>query len=91
MNDDKNYGTVAGETVDDATLEAWNDAVDRRFLPEAGRPRGRPRLDQEGVSDRLQVRLGPGLRKALEDRAAASRHSRSQIVREALSEYLAPT
>ncbi|MBO0693156.1 MAG: ribbon-helix-helix protein, CopG family [Acidimicrobiaceae bacterium] len=41
-----------------------------------------------GPADTLPVRLDPGLRKAVDDQAAAEHTTASEVVREALRRYL---
>jgi hypothetical protein len=48
---------------------------------------GRPPMGA-GPADTLPVRLDPGLRKAVDDRAAAEHTTASEVVREALRRYL---
>jgi hypothetical protein len=90
MNKTKDYGTVAGMPVTEATLAEWNDEIERRFPPDepALERRGRPSLGSGGESSVLQVRIEPELREALESRVRADGLSRSELTREALREYL---
>lgn len=89
MTDKNSYGrTKTG-------LELTEEQLDRMAKEaEAGldvsklrRRPGRPAMGS-GPADTLPVRLDPELRKAVDDRAAAEHTTASDVVREALRQYL---
>jgi hypothetical protein len=84
-----NYGTHKdGTPVTEAEVQAWTDEAERGYDIPALRKRGRPALG-DGPSAVVPVRLDDALEAALEARAGAEQVSRSEVIREALREYLA--
>ena len=85
----KILGVSGGQPITQADVERMADEAERGYddaqLRRAGR--GRPPLG-DGPARAVQARLDPDLHAALERRAKADHKSTSEIVREALHEYL---
>lgn len=89
MTNQDTYRTAAGHVLTDAEIEALADEVATDPSAESVvRRRGRPTLG-DGPSHLVPVRLDGELLKQLRDRAHHDRTTNSQIVREALRNYLA--
>jgi hypothetical protein len=82
--------TKAGSVLTSAKIDRLADEAEKGYdLTKAKRVRtGRPSLGAQGESPRVQVRLDPGLAKALRSRARRERRSVSDVAREALRQYL---
>ena len=82
-------GVSGGQPVDQADVDRMADEAERGYgdaqLRRTGR--GRPSLGN-GPARAVQARLDPELHAALEQRAKADHKTSSEIVREALHEYL---
>lgn len=86
----KDYGrTPDGEPITDALVERLADKAERGFdTDEIIRRRGgRPPLGSSAASVE-SVRLDPDLRDALRERAQREGRTSSDVIREALREYL---
>ena len=89
MVDKKSYGrSKAGVELTDEVLKRMADEAEAGLdVTKLRRRPGRPPMGS-GPADTLPVRLDPGLRKAVDDRAAAEHTTASEVVREALRRYL---
>jgi uncharacterized protein (DUF4415 family) len=91
MTDPKTYGRTAnGQPIDDAMIEALADEAEAGYGPAqfAGRRgRGRPPLG-EAAKTVESVRLDPELRARLAERAQATGTTPSEVIREALRQFL---
>lgn len=89
MTKKKILGVSGGLAINQADVERMADEAERGFsntqLRHIGR--GRPTLG-DGPAKAVQARLDPELHAALERRAKADHKTSSEIVREALHEYL---
>lgn len=88
----RTYGrTASGKLVTDAVIEQLADEADRDYEPGQlqGRRRGpgRPRLGADAKSVE-SVRLEPALRAQAAQRAADEGVTVSEVIRQALREYL---
>lgn len=91
MGDEKTYKTKSGKVLTDADIEAIADEAERGYDVDAlrGRRRGRGRpMIGEAPSEVVPVRLDPALRQAVEARAGADDTTASDIIRQALREFL---
>lgn len=75
------------ELTDDVLDRMAKDAEDGLDTSRLQRRPGRPAMGS-GPADSFPVRLDPELRKALDDRAATDHTTASDIVRDALRQYL---
>ena len=89
MADKTSYGrTKAGiELTEDVLDRMANEAETGLDVTKLRRRPGRPAMGS-GPADTLPVRLDPELRKAVDARAAAEHTTASDVVREALRQYL---
>ncbi len=87
MKTPKVYGTSGGVEITDALIERLAEEAERGFDPERLRPRGRPRMGN-AVAKVAQVRLPPELSEALAQRAKRDNTAPSEVIRQALREYL---
>jgi predicted HicB family RNase H-like nuclease len=82
-------GTSGGQEITQHDIERMADEAERGYseaeLRHVGR--GRPAMG-DGPAKAVQARLDPELHAALERRAKADQKTSSEIVREALQEYL---
>ena len=89
MTKKKILGTSGGQAITQTDVERMADEAERGYsgaqLRHVGR--GRPALG-DGPARAIQARLDPELHAALERRARADQKTSSEIVREALHEYL---
>jgi predicted HicB family RNase H-like nuclease len=89
MNKKKILGASGGQEITQLDIEQMADEAERGYsdtqLRHAGR--GRPAMG-DGPAKAVQARLDPELHAALERRAKADQKTSSEIVREALHEYL---
>ena len=85
----KILGVSGGQPITQADVERMADEAERGYGDEQLRRvgRGRPTLGS-GPAKAVQARLDPELHAALERRAKADHKTSSEIVREALHEYL---
>ncbi len=88
-DDSIEYGLASGEVVAGEELDSLGDAfASGEYHPKIIRPRGRPLLG-DAPSKILQVRLDPELAEKLSTRAGEEHKSNSEIMRQALTKYLA--
>jgi hypothetical protein len=82
--------TAGGDELTEQDIEALADEAERGYdLDKATKVTvGRPSLGATGASPRVQVRVDPGLAKALRARARKEHRSVSEIARTALREYV---
>ena len=89
MTKKKVLGVSGGQPITQSDIERMADEAERGYgdaqLRRAGR--GRPSLG-DAPAKAVQARLDPQLHAALEQRAKADHKTSSEIVREALHEYL---
>ena len=89
MTMEKVLGVSGGQPITQSDIERMADEAERGYgdagLRHAGR--GRPSLG-DGPARAVQARLDPQLHAALEQRAKEDHKTSSEIVREALHEYL---
>lgn len=83
----KSYGTSGGVKITDAVIERLADEAERGFDPARLHPRGRPPMGAAAAKV-TQVRLPPDLSEALAERAARDHLVPSEVIRQALREYL---
>ena len=85
----KILGVSGGQPITQADVERMADEAERGYGADQLRHvgRGRPALGS-GAAKAVQARLDPELHAALECRAKADHKTASEIVREALREYL---
>ncbi|MGH2364680.1 MAG: CopG family transcriptional regulator [Chloroflexota bacterium] len=83
----KSYGTSGGVEITDALIERLADEAERGFDPAKLHPRGRPPIGAAAAKV-TQVRLPPDLSQALAERAAHDHIVPSEVIRNALREYL---
>jgi len=86
------YGrTSSGEPITDTTIEQLADEAERGYEPGQLRGKrrgpGRPPLGRTAKSVE-SVRLSPGLRAAAEQRATDDGITVSEVIRQALQDYL---
>jgi hypothetical protein len=88
MADNSHGRTTAGVELTDEVLDKMaKEAENGLDVSKLRRRPGRPAMGS-APAESLPVRLDPELRRALADRAAADNTSASEIVREALRQYL---
>jgi hypothetical protein len=87
MNEKKIYGYSGGIAITDDLIEQYVAEAERGYTDEQLR-RGRPYLGS-AVAKTVQVKLSPELHSLLEKRVATDGKSRSEVVRDALTKYLA--
>lgn len=89
MADKKTYGrSKSGVELTDEVLQRMaEDAEAGLDVTKLRRRPGRPPMGT-GPADTLPVRLDPGLRQAVDERAASEHTTASEVVREALRRYL---
>lgn len=89
MADRKSYGrSKSGVELTDEVLQRMAEEAEAGLdVTKLRRRPGRPPMGS-GPAETLPVRLDPGLRKAVDDRAAAEHTTASEVVREALRRYL---
>jgi hypothetical protein len=85
----KSYGrTNAGVELTDAVLERMaKEAENGLDITKLRRRPGRPAMGS-GPAESLPVRLDPELRQALNERATAENRTTSDVVRDALRQFL---
>jgi hypothetical protein len=89
MADGKSYTTKTGRKLSDAEIEALADEAERGYDVEElkQRRRGRPLLGS-APAEVVPVRLDPDLKRAVEARAEAEHTTLSEVIREALRQFL---
>lgn len=91
MSEGTAYTTRTGKVLTDADIEAMADEAERGYdvdaLRQRRRGRGRPMIG-EAPSEVVPVRLDPALRQAVEARAEADDTTASDIIRQALRNFL---
>lgn len=75
------------ELTDDVLDHMAKEAEDGLDTSRLRRRRGRPAMGS-GPAESFPVRLDPGLRKALDQRAKINHTTASDVIREALRQYL---
>lgn len=83
------YPTKSGKVLNDAGVEVLADDVERDYDVEAlkTRRRGRPLLGS-APAEVVPVRLDPELKEAVESRAKRDHSTTSEIIRQAIREFL---
>lgn len=76
--------TIDGKPVTDEQIRAWADDAERGFDVEQLRRRGRPRLNPDGPSVVIPVRMDDDLLDALNEKAEHVGLSRSEAIRQAI-------
>lgn len=92
MSEDS-HGTSGGVELTDESVEELADQAEEGYDPaqlQRRSRRGRPPLGQSAASV-FHVRLPPALRDALEQAADARQTTPSEIVRQALHQFLSPS
>lgn len=87
---DSDYGTSGGFELTEDQLQALAEEAERGYETEQLRSRlrrGRPPMGNEAATV-FHVRLPPRLREALEHAADAKQTTPSDIVRQAIAEYV---
>ena len=90
MTKSKTYQTKTGRALSDAEVEAISQEVetaDYDVEELKARRRGRPTMGS-GPADVVPVRLDPELREAVEARASEDDTTTSDVIRQALREFL---
>ncbi len=90
MTESKTYRTMAGRVLDDKDLESISNEVESATYDVEdlkGRRRGRPTMGS-GPADVVPVRLDPELRDALQAHAVAEHTTASDVIRQALKDFL---
>ena len=89
MADRKSHTTKTGRILSDAEIEALADEAERGYDVEElqQRRRGRPLLGT-APAEVVPVRLDPDLKRAVEARAEAEHTTLSEVIREALRQFL---
>jgi hypothetical protein len=90
MTKSKTYHTKTGRDLSDADVEAISQEVesaDYDVEELKARRRGRPTMGS-GPADVVPVRLDPELREAVEARASEDDTTTSDVIRQALREFL---
>jgi uncharacterized protein (DUF4415 family) len=89
MADGKPYKTKTGRILSDAEIEALADEAEHGYEVEElkQRRRGRPLLGS-APAEVVPVRLDPDLKRAVEARAEADHTTLSEVIREALRQFL---
>lgn len=87
------YKIKGGTVLTDTEIEALAEKAERGEYPGTPgewivRPKGRPSLANEPLVT-LTVKVTPSMRKALDEKAAASGESRSQFLRSVLEKAIA--
>ena len=89
MSDDKTIGVSGGMPINQEDIERLADEAEKGYDDDQiRRGRGRPPIGK-GPARTVQARLDPELYDALAHRVEADHTSPSQIVRDALHDYLA--
>lgn len=89
MPEKKIYGTNKdGRPITDELIEEYVAEAEAGYDLDKLRPRGRPRMGK-GPAKSFPVRLDPALRASLNERAEHEGRTASEILRDALREYLA--
>lgn len=83
------YRTKSGKVLSDAGVEALADEAERDYDVEVleTRRRGRPLLGS-APAEVVPVRLDPELKQAVESRAERDHSTTSEIIRQAIREFL---
>ncbi len=90
MTEPKTHRTRSGRTLTDKEIDALsNEVAETDYNVEAlkTRRRGRPPMGS-GPADVVPVRIDPELRAAIEARAEAEHTTTSEIIREAIRQFL---
>jgi hypothetical protein len=88
MPEKKIYGTTKdGRPITDELIEEYVAEAEAGYDLDKLRPRGRPRMGAAPAKS-FPVRLDPELRAALDERAEHDGRAASEVVREALRQYL---
>jgi predicted transcriptional regulator len=81
----ENY--INGKPVSDAQIQEWADEAERGYDVAELKRRGRPRMGS-AAAHVTTIRLDPELESALDSRAEHDHASRSDVIRDALREWL---
>ena len=85
----KKYKTATGKELSDQDIQEISDTLpDEKFDVDAIRRRGRPSLGK-GPAQLVPVRIDPDLMAKVRERVTADDSTTSQVVRDALAQYLA--
>jgi len=90
MTESKTYRTKTGKVLDDDDLECISSEVESATYDVEvlkTRRRGRPTMGS-GPADVVPVRLDPELHDALQARAVAEHTTASDVIRQALKDFL---
>jgi len=89
MANGKPYSTKTGRNLTNTDIEALADEAERGYDVEElkQRRRGRPLLGS-APAEVVPVRLDPDLKRAVEARAEAEHTTLSEVIREALRQFL---
>jgi predicted DNA-binding protein len=88
MPEKKSYGkTKSGVEITDELIEQYVAEAEEGLDLDKLRPRGRPRMGAAPAKS-FPVRLDPDLRAALDERAEHDGRPASEVIREALRQYL---
>jgi hypothetical protein len=90
MTESKSHKTKTGRLLSDADVEAISREVETEDYDVEelkAKRRGRPRMGS-GPADVVPVRLDPELREAVEARASEDDTTTSDVIRQALREFL---
>lgn len=90
MNDPKTYRTKSGRVLKDSDLDAISadvESAEYDIEQLKTRRRGRPAMGS-AAAEVVPVRLDPALREAVESRAKSDKTTTSDVIRQALKEFL---
>jgi predicted transcriptional regulator len=79
--------SINGKAVSDAQIQAWADEAERSYDVAELKRRGRPRMGSAAAYV-MTIRLDPELESALDSSAQHDHSSRSDVIRDALREWL---
>jgi hypothetical protein len=81
------HGTVGGVEITDAIIDRLVENAEAGYPGVTARRAGRPAMGQ-GPATTVAVRLDPTLHQALVERVEGENSNASQVIRDALREYL---
>ncbi|MDF2989498.1 MAG: hypothetical protein K0S37_12 [Microbacterium sp.] len=82
-----NHGTVGGVEITEEVIDRLVTNAEAGFPGVTARRAGRPAMG-EGPATTVAVRLDPSLHQALVERVEGENSNASQVIRDALREYL---
>jgi Ribbon-helix-helix protein, copG family len=88
MTNERNYGTSNGHAITDADIERLVAEAERGYDLAKLKPRPGRKPMGSTAAEVVPVRLNPELKLAVELRAAADHTTSSEIIRQALREFL---